>query len=178
MNNTPTDATDETASPPVARHAIDPLLLEGLRRRLITYAVRLVWNRDDAEEIVQEAFRLAVQRGLVLENRQDELWMYRTVSNLCLNQRRKRRPQPLESWIELGACHSPFERLEQAEQMDALRRAVGELPPQQRVALIMRTMEQMSYDDIAVAMDLSSAAVRTHVHLARRALMHRMESPE
>lgn len=151
--------------------------LEDLRRRMIRLAVKLIWNRDDAEDIVQEALKISVSSGLSMTEGRFTPWMIRTVANLCLNHRRRRRPEPLAPWIESPDSESPLTRAQNAEQLTRLRDAIESLPPQQRLAIILRTQEQMDYPEIAEVMNLSEAAVRTHVHHARRQLSKSWEGP-
>jgi len=145
--------------------------LHAVRVRLVGLAVKFVWNRDDAEEIVQEAFRLALERGPGVGDPRMFPWMVRTVSNLCMNERRRRTPQPLPESIGTSAVSTPAKLAHDREALERVRRAIDRLPEQQRVALVLRTMEQMEYSDIGEAMNLTESAVRTHVHLARQALL-------
>jgi RNA polymerase sigma-70 factor (ECF subfamily) len=69
---------------------------------------------------------------------------------------------------------SPDLRLRRAEQLESLRGAVADLPERQRTALILRTLQQMSYADIADIMKVSIPAVRAHVHFARTRLAERL----
>ena len=142
-----------------------------LRRRLVGYAVKLVWNRQDAEEIVQEAFKLALAGGPAFSEDRLVAWMFRTVGNLSQNLRRRRKPEALAPWLDIGQDASPAERMERTEQFERLRRGVDQLPEQQRMATVLRMMEQMEYPRIAEIMELSVSAVRTHVHLARERLI-------
>ena len=96
--------------------------------------------------------------------------MFRTVGNLCLNHRRRTKPEPLADWIDPPHEATPEMAAQQVEQLTRLREAIGQLPQQQRLALTLRTMEQMTYSDIANVMQLSKSAVRAHVHLGRRRL--------
>ncbi len=144
--------------------------LEDLHRRLVRLAIKLIWNRDDAEETVQEAFRLALTKGIEQREAHFGAWMFRTVGNLCLNHRRRTRPEPLADWIDPPDEATPEMAAQQVEQLAQLREAMGRLPEQQRLALTLRTMEQMTYSDIAKVMQLSESAVRAHVHLGRRRL--------
>jgi len=137
---------------------------------MVRLAVKFVWNRDDAEELVQEAFKIAAAGGPGTGEERFGPWMVRTVTNLCLNHRRKRKPEPLQEWMDPPHEGGPAEAMEKAEQLERLRAAIDRLPPQQRAALVMRTMQQMGYDEIAEAMELSVSAVRAHVHLARQRL--------
>ncbi len=164
--------------PPAANAAADqtaaPTSLDELRRRMLGFAIKLVWNRDDAEEIVQDAFQLSLTKGPAVTDPALAPWLYRTVTNLCLNQRRRRPPQPLADWLDPQDATSPSDAVERAESIESLRAAIGNLPDQQRIALILRNMQQMDYNEIAQVMQLSVAAVRTHVHLARRALANKL----
>jgi len=141
-----------------------------LRARLMGYAAKFLWNRHDAEEVVQDAFKEAVKSGLAVCDERVLPWMFRTVGNLCRNLRRKRRPEALAEWIEPSTASTPGGAMQRAEELERLRAAVEELPEQQRTALVLRTMERMEYAQVAEIMELSVAAVRTHVHLARRRL--------
>jgi RNA polymerase sigma-70 factor, ECF subfamily len=145
--------------------------IKDLRRRLTGYAVKLVWNRPDAEEVVQEAFKLALSGGPAFSEERFAPWMFRTVGNLCQNLRRRRKPEPLMPWLDPAHTAAPEARMERAEQFERLREGLEGLPQQQRMALVLRTMEQMEYSRIAEIMELSIAAVRTHVHLARERLI-------
>lgn len=153
---------------PAAEYSGDPL--EQIRRRLVRLAVKLVWHREDAEDIAQEAFRIAAAAGVSPGEDRFLPWMIRTVSNLCLNQRRRRKTESLEPYLERASGDSPDELAGHAERLERVRGAIGKLPDQQRVALVLRTMEQMSYEEVARVMELSAGAVRTHVHLARQRL--------
>lgn len=160
-------AESESSHSPVVPPDTD---LAALRQRLVGLAVKLVWLRDDAEDIVQEAFKLAWGKKVRPSEPRFGPWMYRTVGNLCLNLRRRRRQEPLADWMDPPDASSPEEQAHRTEQLDRLRSAIQRLPEQQRLALVLRTMERMNYQQIADVMQLSRSAVRAHVHLARRRL--------
>jgi len=151
--------------------------LEDLHRRLVRLAVKLIWNRDDAEDTVQEAFRLALAKGVEHHVAHYRAWMLRTVGNLCLNHRRRTKPEPLADWIDPLHEATPEMAAQQVEQLARLRSAMEKLPQQQRLSLTLRTMEEMNYADIANVMQLSESAVRAHVHLARRRLAELIGHP-
>ncbi len=144
--------------------------IEALRRRLMQFAVKLVWNRDDAEEIVQEAFQLAAARGIAIRDAAFGPWLARTTANLAMNRRRRRRPAPLSDALESPDGDTPATQADRAERLERVRSAIETLPPQQRLAITLRTMEQMDYAGVAAVLQCSEAAARTHVHLARARL--------
>ncbi len=166
------DCTSNEAPPPVDARE-QPIDVSQVRARLVRLAVKLVWNRDDAEEIAQEAFRLCLDKGMAPADPAFVPWLLRTVGNLCMNRRRARRFGPLEPWLERAPTESPSVFAERAERLSRVRAAIDELPEQQRLALVLRTMDGLNYEEIATVMELSVAAVRTHVHLARRRLMQK-----
>ncbi len=152
--------------------------LEDFRRRLVRYAVKLIWNRDDAEEIVQDAFQLAISKQIAAGEERFGPWMFRTVGNLSLNFRRRSKPEPLADWNEPATGEDPAHHVEKAEQLERLRTAIEALPAQQRIAIVLRMQQQMDYADIARIMELSESAVRGHVHQARRTLVDRAAPAE
>jgi len=150
--------------------------IEDLRRRLVRFAVKLVWNRDDAEELVQDAFKTAAAKGVGFKDQRFEPWMYRTTTNLCANHRRRRRPERLGEWCDVATTDPTEHGPDRIEQLERLRSAVERLPQQQRLALTMRWMEHLEYGAIAEVMDISESTVRAHVHQARRHLRELMET--
>lgn len=149
--------------------------LDGIRRRLETFAVKLIWNRHDAEEIVQDAFRLALTNGLNVSDGDAMPWLMRTVANLCMNHRRRRHPEALNDHLEPASRGGPMDSVMMAERLHALRDRIAGLPNQQRLAITLRMLEELSYEEVARVMELSVAAVRTHVHLARKALVESLK---
>lgn len=152
--------------------------VEDHRRSLVRLAVKLVWNREDAEDLVQEAFRLAVAKRITPAEERFGPWLYRTVSNLCLNHRRKRRAEPLAGWLESTDEVEPDARVRKVEQLTRLREAIQQLPDRQRLALTLRALEQMDYPRVAEIMELSVSAVRAHVHFGRVRLVELMTDAE
>lgn len=149
---------------------------DGIRRRLEAFAVKLIWNRHDAEEIVQDAFVLALANRLNMPDPDAMPWLMRTVANLCLNhRRRRRRPEALNDHLEPASRGGPMDSVMTAERLHALRDRIAGLPNQQRLAITLRILEELSYEEAARVMELSVAAVRTHVHLARKALMESLK---
>lgn len=174
MNRGVKAQTDLLGRPASQTDPAEAAALDDLRRRLLRFAVSILWNFQDAEEIVQEAFKLALASGPTGRDRRADSWMFRTVTNLALNLRRRRKPEPLAEWIDVPQNAPPDSRLRRAEQLETLRGAVADLPDRQRTALILRTVQQMSYADVADIMQLSIPAVRAHVHFARTRLAERL----
>ncbi|WP_059007581.1 RNA polymerase sigma factor [Streptomyces specialis] len=163
----------------------DEAAFEVLVRRhgagLLRLASHLLGDRADAEDAVQEAFVSAWRR--LPEFRGDaafESWMFRIVTNRCLNQLRSRRgTAPLESVSEPvapGHLTSPARTVESTAAVRALHAALARLSPEQRACWVLREFHGLSYQDIARAVGISQQAARGRIFRARRYLTEAMEA--
>lgn len=146
---------------------------------LLRLATRLLGNTNEAEDAVQEAFVSAWRR--LPEFRRDSAfgtWMYRIVTNRCLNVLRSRRPvTALDAVPEPPAPEhqvSPARTVEAQAAVKALSTAMAKLSPEQRVCWVLREMAGLPYNDIADIVGISQEAVRARVFRARRQLMEAM----
>lgn len=149
--------------------------VNALRRRMMGLAMKLIWNKADAEELTQEALSIAVAKQIDLASDHAAAWCLRTVAHLCLNRRRLRQPEMLDDWVGADTSPTPAARFDTAERLDRLRNCVAKLPPQQRLGITLRWMDEMPYSDVAAVMEISESAVRAHVHQARKALAAMMK---
>lgn len=156
------------------------------RHRLLVYrfAYQMVPRRDDAEDIVQEAFVRAYQN---LHRYRDEAkfttWLLRIVTNLCTDQARMRnRRDALEQqeagggliWMTQGDVEDPVEELESDRRRVALRKALNALPAHHRTMIILRDLEERDYPEIAQILGCSVGGAKLRVLRARRALKDRI----
>ena len=144
------------------------------RHRLGTYrvALRMLGDESDAEDATQDAFVQAWRK--LAGFRADaafSTWMYRIVTNRCLNMLRAlRHTDPLPSDREAPASR-PDRIAEGRWQVEDLVQAIGRLTPEQRAPLVLRELQGCSYDEIAEALDLSIPAVKSRLHRARLELL-------
>ncbi|MBL8877775.1 MAG: RNA polymerase sigma factor [Phycisphaerales bacterium] len=168
-------------------------LVERYQRRATTTSWRLLGDLHDALEAVQEAFIRAYANLAALE---DEArfgpWFMRIVTNLSLNYRRGRavrqRTASLEDCVLRDGEQSPDEvaeapmhsddrpgaQLGAMELSEHVQRALDDLPEQQRMALVLFSVEQMPQKDVAEMLGMSVEAVKWHVFQARRKLKERL----
>lgn len=159
-------------------------LIEKYQRRAVSVAYRLLGNMNDATDVCQDAFLRAFKS---LSSLQEPLrfgaWLMRIVSNLSLNYRRGRR-QHLS--LSLGDDESGSqgthladdgrrevtgeEALISEEFRELMAKAVDELPPQQRLALTLFSIEQIPQKEVAEIMECSVEMVKWNVFQARKAL--------
>ena len=131
----------------------------------------------DAEDVVQEAY-VKAYRALTtgeFDGRANvSTWLYRIVTNQAIDAMRSRvrRPKPTDTADEsISDLASAEQKLALAELEDWL----GDLPPDQRAALIMKSVEGMTSPEIAEIMQCSEGAVEQRLVRARAALRKRSE---
>lgn len=140
--------------------------------RVFRFAVSLVRDRRDAEDVAAETF-LQAWRDLprLRDCARYESWLLQIAHRRALDQVRRRRPaRPLveaSGVAETRADRSPLEATLAAEDVDRLRDAMSTLPESQRTVLTLRYLMEMSHDEIASSTGRSAAAVR---QLRQRAL--------
>lgn len=148
---------------------------------MLQLAIRLLGNRADAEDAVQDAF-VSAWRKLPEFRREASFptWLYRIVTNRCLNRLRARRPAAdLDSVPERAAPEhetSPARAVESRAAVAALAEAMAGLSPEQRVCWVLREMQGLSYESIAETVGISLQAVRGRVFRARRYLTEAMSA--
>lgn len=159
-------------------------LFERHRALVYRFAYQMVPKRDDAEDIVQEAFIRAYQN---LHRYRDEAkfttWLLRIVTNLCTDQARmSTRRQNLEqqeasgalTWMTEGVTEDPVENLEQQRRVEALRRALNALPIHHRTVIVLRDIEERDYEEISRILGCTVGGAKLRVLRARRALKDRI----
>ncbi|MFD9609529.1 RNA polymerase sigma factor [Streptomyces sp. NPDC004288] len=146
---------------------------------MIQLATRLLGNRAEAEDAVQDAF-VSAWRSLP-EYRGEAMfgtWLHRIVTNRCLNLLRARRPAAdLDAVAEPAAPDHQSSPARAAESQAAVRdlaQAMRALSAEQRVCWVLREIEAQPYDTIARTVGISPEAVRARVFRARRMLTEAM----
>jgi len=155
-------------------------LVEAHSEKLLGLAWRLVGRRDEAEEIVQEAF-LRLFRTLPSFRGDSRLgtWLFRTVSRLAIDHLRREQLKRRIFFFRSGApeqadpmdlaadpAASPQDRLLARETAERLMRTLNRLPPQQKAVFVLRHQEERPLKEIAATLGLEEGTVKTHLHRA------------
>jgi RNA polymerase sigma-70 factor (ECF subfamily) len=144
---------------------------------LYRLAVRVMGDRTEAEDALQEALIDAWRRiGRFRGESAFSTWMYRVVTNRCLDMLRRRPPLPVDRIGESAAPDSPERSAEVDAGMVALRRELGSLRPELRICWVLRELEGLGYTEIAQITGASEDAVRGRIHRARVRLAEVMRS--
>lgn len=147
-------------------------------RRAFSIAFRLLQHREDAEDVVQDAFIRALERIDTLDRgRPFRPWFCRIVVNQALNYRRSRSVRATDAipFNVRAAGAQPDHEAERAALRDRLTIALDTLPEKQRTILQLADLEEFTSAEIAQIMDMPDGTVRWHLHQARRALRQALE---
>jgi RNA polymerase sigma-70 factor (ECF subfamily) len=171
----PGSETDDALVAAYAQGASDAArqLMERHVPRLLSFATRILGDRGEAEDVVQEAMlRLWMAApGWQPGRAQVSTWLYRVASNLSTDRLRRRGTMPIDAVPEpADGAPGAAERMQQAARVKALETALLELPERQREAVVLRNLEGLSNPKVAAVMDLSVEAVESLIARGRRGL--------
>lgn len=158
-------------------------LVKEYEKNVYNLALRMTGNSEDAADMAQEAFikaynSLTAFRG----DSKFSVWLYRIVSNVCLDFLRSRsRKQTVSLSTEnddgeeveldiVDETHSPEQLLDRSLTRDAVRRGLAALPPDHREILLLREIQGLSYEEIADVLGLEAGTVKSRIFRARKKL--------
>jgi len=141
-------------------------------------AFRVVGNREDAEEVTQEVF-LTVHHKLKDFRFQSafKTWVYRVTVNSAINYAKKaskdrnRTVEYDESRTAVATPEVVREELDRGAQQKTIDTLLGKLNPEHRACIVLRTIQGLSYQEMAEALGININTVRSRLKRAREALM-------
>lgn len=144
-----------------------------MKNKLFRFAKRILDHTEEAEDVVQEVFiRLWNRKESLAEYRSVEALAMITTKNMCFDRIRKKK-YPVEHlddhrrFIE----NLPEEtKADHSEEMYRIRKAMEELPEQQRMIVHLRDIEGYEFEDIARILDMNENAIRVNLSRARKKL--------
>lgn len=157
--------------------AFDALVTRHMQRAF-GVAMRLLDQREDAEDLVQDAFIAALEKIDTYDSQREFApWFYRILVNRCLNARKSRtRRSTLElSDDAVSSVASPLLETERSELRTHLKRAMDVLPERQRTIVTLFDVEGFSSPEVAEILGISDGTVRWHLHQARQVLREALE---
>ncbi len=169
------------------RAAFDDLIYK-YERRAYQYAYRLTSNSEEASDVVSDAF---VRVYNALQNFKGQsaftTWLFRIITNCYLDARKKERSRPTVSLDNaMQSSEGDFERqveddgpgpseeLEKSERERLVQAALFKIPEYQRAMLVMYHVENLSYEEIAEALDLPIGTVKSRLNRARLSLREQL----
>jgi RNA polymerase sigma-70 factor, ECF subfamily len=168
--------------------------VETFRSKIFQYSMLTCGQREDAEEVAQETLLKVFENFDQL--REPEFvrsWVFRIAKNACLMKRRKSVYAPAQElsldemlpssdhdgsemkmqiadWSEL-----PDARVLRGELGDVIQRAIGELPDIYRSVILLRDVEELSTEETAQVLELSTDVVKTRLHRARLSVRQKLD---
>jgi RNA polymerase sigma factor (sigma-70 family) len=148
-------------------------IVDRYQGRLLGFCRQMLGSTEDAEDVLQEVF-VNAYRAMLADQREINLrpWLYRIARNRCLNHLRKPKADAQESMDmvpEVDAA-STAERVHNREEFRQILSDVNKLPETQRAALLLREMDNLSYEEIAAAMETTVPSVKSLLVRARISL--------
>ena len=161
-------------------------LVELNQERLFASMIQVTGSPDEAEEVVQEAFiRAFMKLDTFQRNSQFFTWLYRIAFNSALTRKRRKRARiSLDHWRENNGLEvaDPSDAVDEPmlrqERVDLVRAAIEILSEDHRAILVLREMQERSYEDIAEILDISIGTVRSRLSRARNQLKATLEAME
>jgi RNA polymerase sigma-70 factor (ECF subfamily) len=150
----------------------------------MTIAVRMIGKREDAEEIVQDAFLRAYRSlGTFRGDARFGTWFYRILYNLCLTKitRKKDRPERPDDLAGEELSEVPSEgdvsvqdRMESDEMKEMVGEEIDSLPDKIKSVVVLFYLQDSSYEETATVLDIPIGTVKTYLHRGRNLLRARI----
>jgi len=165
-------------------------LVKRYEKKIYNLAYRIMGNREDASDVLQETFLQAFKKLAGFKGKAKfSTWLYRIAVNICLMRKRKRKKMEIVSldvpiltkkedeikrelrddWSE-----SPLATLENKEVKKTLSEAIDLLPEEYRTVFLLRGLNGLSNEEVANVLKISLPAVKSRLHRARLLLRDRL----
>jgi RNA polymerase sigma-70 factor (ECF subfamily) len=171
--------------------AFEELMLR-YQSRLVTVLEHLTGDRSQAEDLAQDVFlRVYRARKKYVPGSKFSTWLFTIANNVASNALRSRSRRreinlqsgasgsmganPLDQMAQAASGLMPTRQLDKAEMRDVVRMALEALNERQRMAVLLNKFEEMSYADIAIAMDMTPQAIKSLLSRARENLREVLE---
>jgi RNA polymerase sigma-70 factor (ECF subfamily) len=158
-------------------------LVQRHQRRVFNMSLHMLQDYEDAAEITQEVF-LAAWQGLPSFRGEAcfPTWLYRIAYNCALKQlQRRKRERSLQAAMEAEQILEGMNREKQAEDILELRdrqaivcEQIENLPTKYRMVLILRHLQEMTYEEMADILTMPIGTIKTHLFRARNLLKERL----
>ncbi|HZK18926.1 MAG TPA: sigma-70 family RNA polymerase sigma factor [Clostridia bacterium] len=161
-------------------------LVRRYENKVYSIAFRFMGNHADASDIAQEAFiRLYQALPRYREEAGLTTWMYHITANACRDELRKKqraRLIPLNDYITetfegsntAKSGTNPEEELERLELQEQVQLCLNKLTDEHRIILILREMQDLSYEEISEVLKCSMGTVKSRLNRARKALREKL----
>jgi RNA polymerase sigma-70 factor (ECF subfamily) len=172
------------------KHAFETLVYRH-QRPVLNFIFRFMGDPTEAEDLTQEVFfRVWKSAGTYKPDAKFTTWLYRIATNLCINKQRALR---IRKWLAISQSHEPKQNSEDtfipvegaeittpedhlidSEQSLHLLNAINDLPTSQRLAIVLKIYDGLSYHEISQIMNRSVSAVDSLLIRAKKNLRKKL----
>jgi RNA polymerase sigma-70 factor (ECF subfamily) len=145
-------------------------------RKVFNVAYKFVGKHDEAEDLAQDIFLKLFKSLDTFDRRANfQTWLISVSRNLCIDHYRsiRKERETIDRDVDAGelsptsADTGPYAALEHADRRALLRRALEELPPTLRSAVVLRDIQELSYQEIAGQLGLPEGTVKSRINRGR-----------
>ena len=167
-------------------------LIRRYERPVFSLVFRMVRDRELAEDLAQDTFIKVLQH---IDRYRPEFkfssWLFKIANNVAIDHLRRRQLDTISmsgsphavttdaieatSFEVAGQQETPLQELEARELGGAIEQAIAKLRPEYRACIMLRHVEDRSYEEIAATLDLPLGTVKTYIHRARNELRKALE---
>ena len=152
---------------------------------LLGYLVHMTGDREQAEDLFQETFKRVHEKSHTFKGSSFKSWLFKIATNVTYDGFRKKQraksrgikvnfntenSDNLVSTAPADNSFNPSVATAKAEQVEQVRKAVESLPDRQKAALVLTYYQQLSYREVALALDCSVGTVKTQMYRALKTL--------
>ncbi len=157
------------------------LLVQRHQRRVFNLVFRMLQNYEEANEVTQESFLAAWQGlGSFRGDARFSTWLHRIAYNCSLKQLElRKRDKALQSAMEEEHTSSEEQirtELDTQDRQHLVREHLSQLPAKYRAVLVLRHLQEMSYEEMAEILMMPIGTIKTHLFRARNLLKERLEA--
>ncbi len=176
--NTSTSAVKETTVNVSENIIVIEDAVEKYGKQIYVYCYHMLNNKHEAEDAVQDIFLKAFNYGKLRDVEAILLWLYKTAYHHCLNLIKRKRFFEFISLPDnlISNENNPQQHMEMTEFSEEIQNALCTLTGKQRTVLLLRTIRDFSYDEIAVIVCQKPQTVRKQYERARKKVMAYLNS--
>ncbi|MFC1781126.1 RNA polymerase sigma factor [Planctomycetota bacterium] len=160
---------------------------------VLGYLIKMTGNREQAEDLFQETFKRVHEKSHTLRGTEFRSWLFKIATNAALDGLRKRArvssherkfsfsDSDDENQININIAdnsNNPSVKVIQAEHVEKVREAIKSLPDGQRATLVLAYYQQLSYREVAMALDCSVGTVKSQMFRAMKTLAQKLPEIE
>jgi RNA polymerase sigma-70 factor (ECF subfamily) len=163
-------------------------IVELYQDKLYHMAYRILYNRQEAEDIVQETF-MRVYKNLVRydDSLKFSTWIYRIATNLCIDRLRRKKPvysldaesvdhDGLDGYAMVPSDNrTPESELMLSDTQHIIHQAIETLPAKYKSVMVLRYLQEMSLQEISDVLEMPVTTIKTRVHRGREFLRKKLE---